>query len=165
MKLQEFNIEFSQKMAELKEMLASDALKTIIGVEAVNHFKESFANEGFTSDKLEKWKEVQRRNPESPWYGHSGQLSAFSQSRTLAKILSGETGELQNSIRYVSITNGVRIVNATPYAAVHQFGLPAKVYGKKEFVMPARPFMGASPILQKNIQEKIEREINKILKK
>ena len=165
MKLNELNIELSRKLAEIKEVIESDTLKDIIGVEAVNHFKESFTNEGFTNESLTRWEEVKRRTPSSPWYGHSGQLGGFTQARTLAKILHGETGELQNSIRYIPILNGVRIVNSAPYAAVHQFGLPAKIYSKKEFKMPARPFMGKSVELQRKITEKIEKEIIKIIKK
>lgn len=165
MDINDFNKKFSEQMKQVQEFVQSDSIKDILGVEAVNHYKQSFANEGFTNDKLEKWKDVERRDPESPWYGHSGQTGKFSQSRTMSKILSGETKELQNSISYVRIDNGVRVTNATPYASVHQYGEQAKIYGKKVFQMPARPFIGRSIVLKRNIEEKIVREIKKILKK
>jgi hypothetical protein len=39
-----------------------------MGVEAVNHFKESFTKQGFTDKVLDKWLEVQRRK-EGVWKG------------------------------------------------------------------------------------------------
>lgn len=164
MNIKEFERQFSDKMAKVHEFIQSDSIKDIMGIEAVNHFKDSFENEGFTDETLQKWPDVKRRDPNSKWYGHSGQTGKFSQARTLAKILNGESGELKNSISYVKLSDGVRVSNATPYARVHQFGETAKVYGKKFFQMPARPFMGNSAILKKNIEDKITNEIKKILK-
>ena len=40
-----------------------------VGTEAVRHFKENFQREGFMDGGLHRWKDVQRRNPSSPWYG------------------------------------------------------------------------------------------------
>ena len=163
MDINEFSDQFAKKMDEVKEFVQGDDIKDIIGVEAVNHFKESFVNEGFTDEKLEKWEDVKRRDPNSAWHGHSGQTGRFSQARTMAKILTGETKELQNSISYVRTAVGARTINAAPYAAVHQYGLQAMVYGKSPFVMPTRRFMGKSMVLKKNIEDKITSEITKIL--
>ena len=164
MDIKDFEKQFAAKMNKVQEFVKGEAIKDILGVEAVNHFKESFENEGFTDKTVQKWPNVKRRDPDSKWYGHSGQTGKFSQTRTLAKILSGETGELKNSISYVKIQDGARITNATPYARVHQFGEMAKVYGKKAFQMTARPFMGFSAVLKKKIEDKITAEIKKILK-
>ncbi|MDR1646019.1 MAG: phage virion morphogenesis protein, partial [Tannerellaceae bacterium] len=100
---------------------------------------------------------------ESRWHGHSGQTGRFSKARTEAPILSGETRELRESISYQYIPGGVRVTNDTPYAAVHQFGLQAKIYGKKAFTMTARPFMGKSARLKEKIEDKLEQEIKNIL--
>ncbi|MDD7438590.1 MAG: phage virion morphogenesis protein [Bacteroidales bacterium] len=154
-----------KKQQELQEFMRSQALKDIVGTEAVNHYKRSFEDEGFTDETLNPWKEVERRNPESPWFGHSGQTGKFSLERTSAPILSGETGELKNAIRYTYLPDGVRVSNSAPYAAVHQYGLPAKIYGKKPFTMTPRPFIGRSKALKRNIEDKIKRQMLDIIKK
>lgn len=165
MDIADFSADFAQRMEKVKEFIQGDDIKDILGVEAVNHFKESFVNEGFTDETLQKWPEVERRQPESPWFGHSGQTGKFSQSRTMAKILTGETKELQSSISYVKTSEGARVTNAAPYAAVHQFGMQAKVYGGKSFAMKRRPFVGKSMVLKQNIEDKITSEITNILTK
>ena len=152
----------------MQEWVQSDDIKDILGVEAINHYKESFENEGFKDDEtIQKWPDVKRRDSDSAWHGHSGQTGKFSQARTIAKILSGETGEteeLKSALTYVKIDKGVRVSNPKEYAKVHQEGLQAKIYGKKVFQMPARPFIGNSKLLKRNIEAKILREIKKLLK-
>jgi phage gpG-like protein len=156
--------EFADKMKKVKDFVEGEDIKDILGTEAVAHFKDSFRNEGFEDTGVVKWKDVRRRDPQSPWYGHSGQTGKFSEERTITTILTGETRELQESISYQKIPFGVRVTNDTPYARVHQFGLGAKIYGKKAFTMPARPFMGKSEKLKGKIENRIEQEIKKILK-
>lgn len=164
MDINEGNRLFQEKMRKLKEFAESDNIKDMAGREAVEHFQESFINEGFTDESLDPWKDVERRDPKSPWYGHSGQSGKFSEARTAAKILTGETGDLLKGLSYVHTDTGVRITSSTPYGRVHQFGLAAKIYGKKTFLMTARPFMGKSVVLKNNIEDKIRREFIKILK-
>lgn len=164
MDIQEFAKVIEEKKRQLQEFMRSSQLKDTVGREAVEHFKRSFDEEGFTDENLNPWKEVERRKPESPWFGHSGQMRKFSLERTSAPILSGETGLLKSSIRYTYLPDGVRISNSAPYAAVHQYGLPAKIYGKKQFTMTPRPFIGKSKVLKRNIEDKIKREILEIMK-
>jgi phage gpG-like protein len=164
MDINEGNRLFQEKMRKLREFAEGDNIKDIAGIEAVNHFQESFENEGFTDETLDPWKDVERRDPKSPWYGHSGQTGKFSEARTAAKILTGETGKLRNGLAYVHTDTGVKITSSTPYGRVHQFGLAARIYGKKSFLMTARPFMGPSVVLKNNIEDKIRREFIKILK-
>lgn len=164
MNFDDFRRQFPQKMKAVKDFMHSEEIKDILGTEAVNHFKASFQNQGFTDKTINPWKDVKRRNPASPWYGHSGQTGRFSNARTTAKILSGETRELQNAITYRRIANGVRISNDKPYAAVHQYGGRAKIYGKKEFQMTPRPFIGKSAVLVQNINNKIKREMIRLIK-
>jgi len=156
---------FKAKQKELEDFVKGDAMKDIAGVEAVNHFKESFVNEGFTDQQLEKWPNVKRRDPDSPWYGHSGQTGKFSAARTTAKILTGETGELREATTYTKTQTGVRVYNEKPYASVHNFGGMAKVYGKKAFQMLARPFIGKSAVLIANIKTEIKSRLKDILTK
>lgn len=164
MDIQDFAKRFPQKMAKIKEFSGGPKILDILGVEAVNHYKQSFQDEGFTDQVLNPWKDVKRRDPQSKWYGHSGQTGKFSAARTTAKILTGETRELQNAITYRRIENGVRVSNDKPYASVHNYGGMAKIYGKKEFQMPQRKFIGKSAVLVKNINAKIHREFISILK-
>jgi hypothetical protein len=110
MDISEFANRFPEKMQRLKEFVKTDA-KDIMGTEAVEHFRESFKNEGFTDEQLEKWPEVERRKSESNWYGHSGQTGKFSAARTTAKILTGETNELQNAFKYAHTKAGVKVIN------------------------------------------------------
>ena len=127
MNITDFAEQFADKMEEIKAFVEGDDIKDILGTEAVNHYKESFHSEGFTDETLNPWAEVKRREPTSPWYGHSGQTGKFSNARTSSKILSGETKELQNSITFDHIAYGARIKSDKPYAAVHQFGGLAKI--------------------------------------
>lgn len=52
MKIEDFAKQFPQKLQELTDYVNSEEIKDIIGVEAVNHFKGSFDNEGFTDETL-----------------------------------------------------------------------------------------------------------------
>lgn len=164
MDIKDFAKKFPAKMKRLEEFTQSEDIKTIIGVEAVRHYRGSFDNEGFTDEYINPWRDVKRRDPQSPWYGHSGQLGRFSTERTTSPILTGETKELRNSITYKYLRNGVRVLSDKPYAAVHQYGMPAKIYGRKSFTMPKRPFIGKSKLLVRNINDKIKRELIKIIK-
>lgn len=164
MNIKEFAALFPKKMEQLKAFASGDDIKDILGNEAVKHYEESFQNEGFTDEVLNPWKDVKRRDPSSPWYGRDGQRSRFSDAATTRKILSGRSGELKGALSYRRIANGARVVNNKPYASVHQYGGRAKIYGKKEFQMTPRPFIGKSAVLVRNINDKISREMMRIIK-
>ncbi len=163
MDITEFAQRFPEKIAALKEFVEEDA-KDIIATEAIEHFRATFVNEGFTDENLEKWADVERRNPASAWYGHSGETGKFSAARTTAKILTGETNELQNAFSYVKTDTGVKVVNDKPYAGVHQYGKNAYIYGKKMFKMIARPFVGKSKAMVAKINGELKERIIAILK-
>lgn len=164
MKINDVSAEIRKKLQEIADF-RKNKLPDIVGTEAVNHFKEGFAKEGFTDKTLVKWRNVKRRDPASPWYGFSMEnKSRFSNTRALDKILTGDSKELQNSISYVKQTDRVTVYSDKEYAAVHQFGLTSKIFGKKSFTQTARPFIGKSEVLEQNIYAKIERELAKITK-
>jgi phage gpG-like protein len=164
MDINEFAKQFPERIRKLQEFAKGDDIKDVMGVEAVAHFKQSFDKQGFTDENTEPWADVKRRDPNSEWYGHSGQTGKFSAARTSAKILTGETGELKESTYYAKTEKGVRVYNDKPYARVHNFGGMAKVYGKKAFQMIARPFIGSSTILITNIKTEIKTRAEAILK-
>ena len=191
--------QLEQKMEAIRAYVKDNA-PSVIGQEAINDFKDNFANESFNG---KKWQEVKRRDPNSPWYGHSGQTRKFSKSRTEAKILEGETKELQNSISARVETGKVIITNETKYAKIHNEGfsgtvtMPAagrksqtvkehkrktktgkivtvKSHERKEhrvdaysrkLQIPKRQFIGVTKKLEQNIIDKVERDLNYILKK
>lgn len=167
MDINSFQRKIAGKMAEMRRYLEGSEVRELMGGIAINHFQAAFHREGQedSSGKVQPWKEVERRKPTSPWYGHSGQTGKFSNGRTKAKILTGETGHLYNSFTYVPSSTGIKVRNLAPYARVHQYGLPAKIYGKKPFTMPKRPFMATSPGLVKEIKKEITVELTKILKR
>jgi phage gpG-like protein len=161
MTLDELKLTLDGKIKQLEELVGGDKLREIVATEAINYFKDSFQQEGFNGNK---WQDVKRRDPNSEWYGYSGQTGKFSEAATIRPILTGETGRLGNNFKWEPTAEGLKIINDTPYAAVHQFGLPAKIYGKKTFQMTARPFMGATPALSKKIRDSIVEELKKIIK-
>lgn len=165
MDIEEFSEKFGDKMAEMKAYLEGGDVRELMAGLAIEHFRDSFHREGFVDKVVNPWQEVKRRQPDSPWYGHSGQTGKYSQARTTAPILSGETGHLANAFEYVPTERGVTIRNTATYAAVHQYGLPAKVYGKTPFRMPKRPFMGQSEKLSGEIREEIIRDLVDIIKR
>lgn len=142
--------DFINKINRLHQYLAND-VKDDIGIVAVKHFKQSFHDEGF-SNKSEKdmpWQEVQRRK--------KGKGAASQR-----KILTGETGDLGESISYEKSSSGVNITNPKIYAQVHNEGLKA---GRgKGFKMPKRQFIGPSVLMTRKFDAKVQARMFKIMK-
>jgi phage gpG-like protein len=122
-------------------------------------FIQNFRNQSFNG---KKWAEVERRKPETEWYKRG------TQSDRNRAILQGKgsgrlRGDVENSVK-TGHKNGnlsyTLIVN-NPYAAVHNEGLNAKIYGKKSFKMPQRQFIGMTPELNKKLLLKISQRLNK----
>lgn len=147
------NLNLDEKIRRLKHYLQEDAPE-IIGTEAVNFFQESFQNEGFTDKTLQKWKEVKRR------------LNARSGERKAAAsrpILTGETGELADSITYHIQGTDAVISSDKPYAKAHNEGTDNA--GRNHNVsIPQRRFVGPSETLDQTIMDIIEADIDRILK-
>lgn len=170
--------EVEETLAELVRFLDVSVPK-IIGVDAVNFYKKSFVDQGFTDKRLEKWQEVKRRVPDSPWYGFKyrstaknpnkaskdGAITNYAPVATKREILSGETQELMNSIRWQKKGFGVTITAGVPYAQIHNEGGKMKVFGKTPAEMPKRQFMGPSKVLEDQLKYKILKRINEILTK
>lgn len=122
------------------------AMVTTMGIYAVNHYKKSFIDGGFTDESLEQWKPRKR----------------IDRSRNSRAILT-QTGRLRRSLvakklgRYsVSIQSNVK------YANVHNEGLRA---GRgKGFKMPKRQFVGYSGQLARKIEKKLDSNLRQIFK-
>jgi phage virion morphogenesis protein len=141
---------FSRLASEMNDGFNND-IPDIVGTEAVNHFKDSFQNEGFTDKGFQRWDEVKRRQ---------GKGKGADATR---KILTGRTGNLGDSITYTKEPGRV-VISANPlntgaasnYAAVHNFGV-LNAGRKRNTKIPKRQFLGPSETLNDKIKNKIER--------
>lgn len=151
---------------------------TIMGVEAVNHFKDSFANQGFTDRSLEKWKEVERRK-EGRWKGfqygstvarpgskkrNPNSQTNYSPAAEKRDILTGTTLELMNGIDWQKTATGVKVYATAAYAKIHNQGGPMTIFGSKSSTMPKRQFIGKSEVLRNKLSKMIINDLHKILK-
>lgn len=132
--------------------------RNMAGNMAVRHFKESFRNEGFTDQSLEKWTEVQRRIP-----GTLAYETATGAARTRG-ILRGK-GIMVNSIKVLQSSEYKVVIGVAgvPYAPYHNDGAKwtqRKVFGKpmreaKAVEIPKRQFIGNSKVLEQNIDKRL----------
>lgn len=151
----------------------------VMGTEAVNHYKESFENQGFTDKSLKKWEEVERRKPSSPWRGFQYGSTVPRPGRTKRKpnsqtnyspaaekrpILSGQTQELMHSIDWKRSGDGVVVTAKTPYSKVQNEGGQIKVFGKRTTTLKQRQFMGQSQVLRDKIRTIIYNDLKRIFK-
>lgn len=134
--------EFRQTVGRLRNFLQRDA-KTIIRVESVKHFKESFRNEGFTDETLEKWPDITERRKEQK----------RKRNGDLPPILT-DTGDLGNSITGREEGRDIVVGSDLPYARRHNEGLAG---------MPKRQFMGPSKQLDRTIAAKLDKGFGRIL--
>ena len=123
-------------------------------------FIQNFRNQSFNG---KKWAEVERRKPESEWYKRG------TQSDRNRAILQGKgsgqlRGDVENSVKegHKNGNLSYTLVVNNKYAAVHNEGLNAKIYGKKSFKMPQRQFVGMTPELNKKLLMKIIQKVMKI---
>ena len=66
--LNNLSADFRRKLDKLTREV-SHGILIVIGKEAVDQFRDNFHREGFLNGGLHKWKDVKRRDPQSPWYG------------------------------------------------------------------------------------------------
>lgn len=158
-----------EKAMRLREYLQTKAGR-IIGVLAVQHFKKSFRDEGFTDDVLVKWTPSRRK---------AKGRGAYASRPTLT-----QSGALADSIDYRTDLNKVYVGTSKPYARVHNEGLRitglqivrahSRRMGRKtvsvrahkrnvNFKMPKRQFMGRSKVLTQKIVKKLDEDIRNIL--
>lgn len=172
---------FDKSMTKINRAISylENEAKTIMGVEAVNHFKKSFQDQGFTDTTLVKWEEVERRKPTSTWKGFQygstvskpgskkrkpNSQTNFSPAAESRPILSGLTGQEKDGINYQRTATGVRVLASTIYSKLHNEGGPMKVFGRSGKTMPKRQFMGPSKVLRDRIRGIIIKDLHNILK-
>ena len=125
----------------------------IVSRDAEQHFKKSFANEGFTDENLQKWEK--RKNQ----IRNTG-LVRLKYNHVNTKPTLTKTGALKNSIKIALRGNTAILRSTLPYSAIHNEGLMGKAWGKYPFKMPKRQFMGNSKSLERRSQAKFIAKIN-----
>lgn len=115
----------AEHLAKFKKEI--EAMRTIMGVEAVNHYKKSFVNQGFTDKTFDKWKKRSKRENRRGKTPDGGVASVRAGRAILVK-----TGTLKRSINYIRSGRYAVVINtgALPYAKVHNDGFRGTQYVK-----------------------------------
>lgn len=164
--MDQFQRDIERQTRELQEFMEHDLLD-IIETEGLNHFEESFDNEGFTDGALKKWeprKTTDKKGKDITRYrtnkvGKKGNLNSYGRKNEGRAILTGHnTGgnKLRNSLKAKQIDSGVEFSSDKEYAQAHNEG---------EGHLPKRQFMGASKELDKKIIKKVDNTLDKIFDK
>lgn len=164
--MDQFERDIIRQAKELQEFMDNDLLD-IIEVEGLNHFEESFDNEGFTDSSLVKWKPRKtkdKRGRDITKYrtnkvGKKGSLNSYGRKNEGRAILTGHStggNKLRNSLKAKQVNSGVEFSTDKEYAEVHN-------EGKGD--MPKRQFIGKSKKLDKKIIKKANKRLDKIFKK
>jgi phage gpG-like protein len=176
---------FTEKHARLVRVM-TQVIPHAIARMGVNHFRDSFSKGRFNDPGSPKWAEVERRKPDSPWYGFKAGAKArkpgvkarrfkdetrrknakgnFSKARTTNAIMQ-VTGQLRDSVHasHISPTR-VTFSSSLPYAALLNYGGQVSVFGKARRKMPKRQFLGPSRRLMAEVKKMINHEVLKALK-
>lgn len=127
-----------------------EKLVDAMGVLAVNHFTQSFRNQGFTDESLQMWKPRKRTE----------------RSRMGNRAILVKSGRLRRSIRSKRFGFlSVKIYTDVLYAQIHNDGLMGRAFGKYPFKMPKRQFIGYSGVLNRKIIAKFDSKIKQIFNK
>lgn len=132
---------------QMAEKTIADMVETM-GIYAINHYKKSFIDGGFTDVNFKAWRQRKRTRD------GDGRAILVGQ---------GGGGRLKDSIRYRKINKySVRIESNVIYANVHNEGLRS---GRgRGFIMPKRQFVGYSERLSRKIELRLRYNIEKIFK-
>ena len=185
--MRNFNDALRKHSQELEQLIRKD-LPKVISVEAKSHFKENFIKGGFVDKNLQKWKDVKRRNPQSPWYGHepkgehrdsyafsrgkdgktykskNQRKLNFSKNATERSPLTSRRNALKNNLNARASNKKIIVFSTLPYAKIQNEGGEIKVFGKHRATIPARKFMGHSEALDKKIEKEFTTRITNIFK-
>lgn len=129
-------------------------LPVILGNVAKNFFLATFRKGGFTDVGFKRWKQRRKR------IGRGRTSPTLKEAANLTL-----TGKLKRSIKVRPATFKLtRIFTNVVYAAIHNFGLQGLAFGKAPFKMPEREFIGNSKVLERELERRIVREIDKVFK-
>ena len=146
----------SFKFRLTKRLFASQkrTLPIVLGNIAKNFFLEAFRKGGFTDTGFKRWKQRRKR------LGRGRTSPTLKEAATLVL-----TGKLKRSIRVRPATFRItRIFTNVVYAAIHNIGLQGLAFGKAPFKMPEREFIGNSRTLERKLERRIFKEMDKVFK-
>lgn len=106
-----------KKIAQAKRefLKVLDQMVPVMGNDALNHFKDSFTNQGFTNESTEKWKPRKRPDRKRP-----------------GRAILIDTGRLRRSLRYSrSRKYDVTVRTNKPYAKIHNEGGEIDISSRK----------------------------------
>lgn len=161
----------------------------IAGKMAVDEFRENFHRQGFRNNGITPWRDVKRRDSRSNWYGfqYKGEKRTsvaltrdkktgrmvrskkqrrlnFSQAATKRGILIGAGSDLMNSIRVAEASSKRVVIGSDlPYSKVHNEGGYIRIFGKAKKKLPKRQFIGESRELMNELEQKVMRDIDRII--
>jgi len=116
-----------------------------------NYFLSSWKKQGFDG---QTWKEPLRKSIKGG--GSKNKSAILVQSGRLRR-------DVSNSLKQANWDKIIFKVD-NPYAAIHNFGLMGKAFGKHSFKMPQRQFIGDTKELRNKQLELIKRSIGSIWK-
>lgn len=149
-KVGSFKFKFTKRLFASKKR----SLPIILGNLAKNFFLATFRKGGFTDVGFKRWKQRRKRLGR----GRTSPILKEAANLTL-------TGKLKRSIRVRPATFKLtRIFTNVVYAGIHNFGLQGLAFGKTVFKMPEREFIGNSRTLERKLERRITREIDKVFK-
>ena len=153
-------------ISAFNKFIQDDALR-IVETEALNHYQNSFVYQGFTDKNLVKWpkRKIPKRNGKPITGKTLEKWKAKNDDRALLISHATDTKgtHMANSITGEREPGKVTITVDKEYGQVHNDGLTA---GRPPgFIMPQRRFIGPSEQLEQKIQAKLEKEIDKLIKK
>lgn len=146
----------SFKLKLTKRLFAAQkrSLPVILGNVAKNFFLATFRKGGFTDTGFKRWKQRRKR------LGRGRTSPTLKEAANLTL-----TGKLKRSIKVRPATFKLtRIFTNLVYAAIHNFGLQGVAFGKTSFKMPEREFIGDSRVLERKLERRVLREIDKVFK-
>jgi phage gpG-like protein len=162
------NLKDLQRMLFRAAKEIPDKVLRVMGTEGTKFIAKNFRDQGFTDTGTKKWEQrqtVDKYGRDITRYrtnrvGRSGNLNRYGSKTADRAILVGfNTGgdKLKNSFRHsISAANNTVVFRTyKPYAARHNEGLDG---------MPKRQFIGKSAYLNRQIFDKIKRELDKTLR-
>lgn len=169
--------ELIRKLQAIQQYVEYD-IPVVIGVEAVNHFKESFVNEGFTNQSLDKWtpRKTSRAGSTNsqPTLTKTGELADSIdyrvEGRTVVLYSDKKYAQIHNEGGIIAVTDNMRSYFWSQYYLAKEAGnttLMAQFKSMalaKEIKIEKRQFMGESEVLNKRIADKILRDLTNHLK-
>ena len=153
---------FEKKFAEQRKRFERKLKRArgIAGNSAVRHFRDSFRNEGFTDETLEKWKQVQRKIP-----GTLAYELATGAARSRGILRGPGRGRLSKSVKVLESSEYKVVVGVegVPYAPYHNYGVTwsqRSLFGRQlkkvlRVEIPKRQFIGNSKKLENAITERL----------